>query len=97
MKFTLSIVSKVSSDIQTGVDYYNSKRPKQGAKFKKAVFSHLETLKTNPFFEIRYDNVRCLPIKKYPYLIEFTVNEETKVIRVFAVLHTSMDNPNLSK
>lgn len=97
MNYTLSFDPLVSSDIQVGVKYYNTKRRNQGKKFKKAVDNHLDTLETNPFFGIRFENVRCLPIKKYPYMIYFSVNESEKTVRIHSILNTFTDNPKLYK
>lgn len=94
-KFSLAVRKKASIHVQEAVDYYNSKRPKQGNKFLNTLKIHFNILKSNPLFEIRYGNVRCLPVKGYPYLIHFTVNETDKVVTIRAILHTSLNNPNL--
>ena len=44
-----------------------------------------------PFFGIRYDQVRCLKIKRFPYLIHYQVDEATNLVTVVGVLHTSLD------
>ena len=95
MKYKVYLEPEAITDIQKSIDFYNSKRPKQGIKFNKSVNQHLNSLKSNPFFMIRYDNVRCLPIKKYPVLIHFTIDEKMRIVKVRAVFHTSTENPNL--
>jgi len=36
----------------------------------------ISVLQKNPFFAIRYSNVRCLPLsKKLPYMLNFTIDE----------------------
>lgn len=48
----------------------------------------------NPFYEIRYDNIRCLPLKTFPYTIHFSINEADRVVIVRAVFQTSL-NPQI--
>jgi hypothetical protein len=52
----------------------------------------MEFLEENPFFSIRYNGVRCLPLgKKLPYMIHFTIIQETRTVQVHALLNTSKD------
>ena len=37
---------------------------------------------------IRYKNVRCKPIKRFPYLITYTIDETTKSIAILRVFNT---------
>lgn len=97
MKYKVLLEPGAIEDLQQAIDFYNAKRPSQGGKFKKVVIQHLNTLKVNPFFILRYDNIRCLPVKKYPYLIHFTILEDENKVEVRAISHTSSDNPNLIK
>lgn len=89
MKFKIKIGPEASDDIQQGIDWYNKKQKGLGRKFYKEVNQHFQTLKINPFFQVRYKNVRCLPLQKYPYMVHFTLNEEEKTVSVLAVINTS--------
>jgi toxin ParE1/3/4 len=91
MAFKIKTEPEAHQDIQEGIDWYNKQQPGLGRKFHAAVKASFKSLKTNPFFQARYDNVRCLPLKTYPYMIHFTLNEEDKIIVVRAVFDTSRD------
>jgi hypothetical protein len=78
MPFTIKIEPEAGHDIQSGIDWYNEQMPGLGKEFHAAVKVHLKSLKTNLFYQIRYDDVRCLPLKKYPYMIHFTIKEDLK-------------------
>ena len=78
-------------DIQRVVDYYDERQTGLGERFVSAFEKHLIPIQKSPFFQVRYDYVRCLPIKKYPFMIHFTVDKESKTITVRAVFHTSLD------
>lgn len=78
-------------DIQKAIDYYDNQQIGLGKKFEETLNKHLVSISKNPFFKVRYDNVHCLPLKKYPYMIHFTIDEDDKVVNIRAVLHTSLN------
>lgn len=96
MAFILKIEPEVLQDIQEGMEWYNKQQPGLGNTFYAEIKSFFEILKINPFFQVRYDEVRCLPLRKYPYMIHFTIDEERKIVIVRAVFNTSQ-NPVIWK
>ena len=88
--FKLKIQSAAFEDIQEGVNYYNSKQKGLGKRFFQEIRSSFVTLKKNPFFQIRYDDVRCFPLKKFPFMVHFTVNEKNGIITVYAVINSHL-------
>lgn len=94
MPFTIFIEPLALLDIQQAIDYYDEKQAGLGKKFESALNHHLISLENNPFFKIRYDRVRCVPVNKYPYMIHFTIEEVAKSVTVRAVFHTSLDPDN---
>ncbi|MFZ1676517.1 MAG: type II toxin-antitoxin system RelE/ParE family toxin [Saprospiraceae bacterium] len=91
MKYKILINPKAKIDIQTAIQWYNNKSLGLGKIFHLFLKSQIEVLKSNPFFQVRYSNVRCLPLRKYPYMIHFTVDESKNEVRIRAVFNTSMD------
>ncbi|MEQ6120503.1 type II toxin-antitoxin system RelE/ParE family toxin [Reichenbachiella sp. MALMAid0571] len=91
MAYKIKAEPEAHDDIQEGIDWYNEQKPGLGRKFHAEVKTYFKKLKTNPFFQVRYDDVHCLPIKKYPYMIHFTIDEENKIVTVKAVFNTSKD------
>lgn len=91
MPFKIKIEPEAHRDIQEGIDWYNKQQDGLGRQFYAEVKTSIEELKTHPFFQVRYDDVRCLPLKKYPYMIHFTVDEENKQVIVRAAFNTSRD------
>lgn len=76
MSFTIKIESETIEDIQEGIDWYNKQKSGPGENFFSEVKTAINQLKIHPFFQVRYDNVRCLPLKNYPYMLHFTVHED---------------------
>ena len=91
MAYTLKIQPEARQDIQQAIRWYNSQQPGLGRKFHQAVKQGFDSLKLNPFFQVRYDSTRCLPLKTYPYMIHFTLEEDTQRIIVQAVFSTHDD------
>jgi mRNA-degrading endonuclease RelE of RelBE toxin-antitoxin system len=89
MRFRIRIEPEAYRDIQEGIDWYNEQQPGLGRKFHFEVKVFIGKLKINPFFQVRYNDVRCLPLKQYPYMIHFTVDEERRVVTIWAVFKTS--------
>lgn len=92
MEFTIQIEPEVYQDIQAAISWYEEKQQGLGERFFQTVFQKIENLKINPFYQIRYKNFRCLPLQNFPYMIHFSVNEESKIVTVSAVLSTHIDN-----
>lgn len=73
------------------MDFLKSRRKGLDAKFISDYKSSLKTLKTNPFFEVRYDGIRCLPLQIFKYMIHFSVDETNNTVLINAVISTYQD------
>lgn len=93
MAYTIFIEPEAIDDIQEGIDWYNEQQPGLGRKFHEEVKAAFERLQETPFFQVRYDNVRCLSLHKFPYMVHFTLDETQQMVIVRAVFNTSID-PN---
>ena len=96
MPFKIKIEPDAFADIQEAVDWYNAQRKNLGRDFHKKLDEHFEALKSNPYFQVRYDQVRCLPMKKFPFMIHYTLDEKAKAVIIRAVLSTHRE-PKLWK
>lgn len=86
--FKIKIEPEALDDIQQGINWYKNQKTGLGRRFHQEVNSLFNRLKTNPYFQIRYDNVRCLPLKTFPFMVHFTVDEQEKLIIIRAVFNT---------
>ena len=94
MSYSVKIEPIALQDVQQAVDYYDDKLAGLGEKFEAELNEHIIFLETNPHFQVRYKKVHCLPLRKYPYMIHYTIDEENKLVTVRGVFHTSR-NPEL--
>lgn len=97
MAYRLKINAEAHEDIQKGIDWYNSRQPGLGRRFHVAVKQEFKALKNNPFFQIRYQDVHCLPLKKFPYMVHFIIEEDKKRIVVLGVINTYKSPENWHK
>jgi plasmid stabilization system protein ParE len=93
MAFKVKIEPEARLDIQEAITWYNKQQKGLGKKFHADLLKHIDSLTKNPHFEIRYDTVHCLPLKKFPFMVHFTIDDAEKLVAVRAVFHTSL-NPN---
>lgn len=91
MRFRIEVDIRALEDIKSAKEYYDSQKVGLGLRFEKSVKQLVSILQKNPFFQIRYDQIRCVPLKSFPFMIHFEVNEEAKRIKIIAVTHTSLD------
>ena len=87
MVFKVNPQAKI--DIQEQIHFYNDKQVGLGKRFHNDVKTTFKSILKNPFYQIRYNNVRCLPLKKIPAMVHYTLDENKKQITIRAVFHTS--------
>ncbi len=80
MKYKLTFYPLLDGDVQEIISYYNSKQEGLGAEFFNELQTKYRTLKINPLFQKRYNDIHCLPLKRFPYMIHFSVDKNTKVV-----------------
>jgi hypothetical protein len=85
MVFNVKTLIRAELELDEAVFYYETIRKGLGEKFILDYENQLNTLYNFPFFEEKYNIVRTLPLKKFPYTIHFTVDELEKIVSIQAV------------
>jgi len=93
MSYLVKLEPECQRDIEKAIVWYNESQQGLGSKFLDSMISSINILEKYPFFQVRYKNVRCLRVNKFPFMIHFTVDKVSKIIIVRAILHTSQ-NPD---
>lgn len=78
------------TDLEEAYEYYKNS-PKTLLKFDNELLSYYDTLEHNPYFQIRYKNVRALPLKHFPFIIFFTIDETKKRVDILSIFNTNKD------
>lgn len=91
-KYKIKIDPDAKEDVQQITDWYNQTQAGQGERFQKAVVSQINMLSKSPqIYAIRNKNIRCLNIKKFPYMAHFYINEDDGMVEVLAVISTDRE------
>jgi hypothetical protein len=74
--------------IKEAVDWYDKHGENLGSRFKKSVKQQINIIKSNAHsYSVRYKNVHCTLVKKFPFLIHFVIDEKNNVVKILAVIH----------
>jgi hypothetical protein len=95
MAYLIKINKRALNEVQKALNHYDKIDKSIGDKFQKNLDKTIIAIASNPFFEMRYSDVRCLMINKFPYMIHFQVNEKKHLVIIRAVINTSKD-PNIN-
>lgn len=91
MGYKLVILPRAQQELIDAFDYYN----KISVTVLKAFNSDLEdvyqSLEKNPFYQLKYKNLRGVPFKKFPFLMFFSIEEIEKIVYIYSVFHTSQN------
>jgi len=91
MPYKFFFAERFKLDIREARKWYNQQQKSLGKKFYKEVKNGLEAIRKTPEFQIRYDDIRCLPLKKYPFMIHYTIDEKQNTVLILACIHCSLD------
>ena len=93
MAYKIIVSPRAQKEIVKAIDYYVERSLDAPKYFIIQLEKNYPVLENNPFFIIRYKNVRSLKLKKFPYSLYFTVDEKTEVIEILSCFHNKL-NPN---
>jgi plasmid stabilization system protein ParE len=97
LRFHLKIDTDALNDIQETFEWYEIQLKGLGLRYKTQTKKQINSLKKDPYlFSIKYNEIRCRKIEKFPFLIHYLINENMKTVTVFAIFHTSR-NPEIWK
>jgi len=84
---------KSISEIEEAVDYYDNLSPATGKQFFQEIEKAASTLSKNPNYHVRYKNILCLPMKRFPFMLHFELAENERIVKILGCIHTSL-NPD---
>jgi len=92
MMFAVEYNPEFFNDIVQAVDWYNERQIGLGERFFNKVKKQTAKLSTSALlFAVKYDDIRCMHIEKFPYLVHYRVNTQTSTVKVEGLFHTSRD------
>lgn len=88
MVFKILVSPIATNNIDDAIKYYKVKSQTAAKSFRKKLFDAYKSLQTNPFFAVRYREVRAIPLKKLPYLVLFEIDEKENTVNILSVFCT---------
>lgn len=93
MIYSINLTPTAIADIQDGLEFYNSRAANLGFRFADEVNAALQDIATMPnAYGYRYKNVRGKQVRKFPYLIFFTINDTNFFIEVLRIFNGYQDH-----
>lgn len=91
-RLKIKIEPEALTDIREITNWYNQQQTGLGGRFQEAAIRQVDSLGKNPeIHAIRYQEIRCVMIRKFPYMIHFYLNNENHTVEVLAIISTSRD------
>lgn len=85
--FTVKFAPEALQEIQSAIEYYNKLSDGLGHRFKQNLLATIKATKLNPTFNsFRYEDVRFAVVKKFPYAVHYTIDQNNHIIKIQAVL-----------
>lgn len=91
MKFRIAFQPRAVIEMQDAIDYYDSKLVGLGEAFYIELFEYIEAISENPFYKIHSQNIRVLPLSRFPYIIFYWIDESLNTVYIEAIFHTSQN------
>lgn len=92
MSFKIKYNPEVFLDFRNAVDWYNKQQYGLGDRFFTILREHLNLLKNSAsLFATRYDDIHCMPIRKFPYMVHYRIDKTHTTIKVEAIINTNRD------
>lgn len=92
MAYKIIVTPDAIQNIDDAVYFYKKEVSDRVAK--KFIDQYKQTFKDilkTPYFKVFFQDFRGKPMKKFPYIVLYTINESLKIIIIKAVFHTSQD------
>lgn len=91
MSYKVIIIEEAKMDYRKSLFWYKDIHPKLAIRFNDSFKESMAILKKNPLlFQIKYDNIRILFFKTFPYAIHYSIYENCIIIK--SIFHTSRDS-----
>lgn len=92
--FKVIIKKRAENQIENITNWYFQNQKGIELKFLNEFDQIIEMLSINPFFETKIHDIKGIPLKKFPYIVFFRINELENTVRIISVIHTSRNPEN---
>jgi mRNA-degrading endonuclease RelE of RelBE toxin-antitoxin system len=87
----------VEADIIIAVEHYKEINLLLAKQFLLRIKEAKKHIAQTPFgFQVKYNNVRTVSLKQFPYLIHYLIDDDQKQIVILAITHSYKDPKDYS-
>jgi len=98
MKYSVKIAPEAGIEIDEAINYYNKINTTLSSELFKIIFDNIDFIKNKPYsFSIKYNNIRSLPLEKFPFVIYYFIDEAIETVIIISVFNTHRDPENWQK
>ncbi|KAF2079241.1 type II toxin-antitoxin system RelE/ParE family toxin [Flavobacterium sharifuzzamanii] len=91
MSYKIVILEEAKADYKESLLFYKNINPKLAVRFNDSFKKSIAFITKNPFqFQIKYDDVRIIFFRTFPYAIQYSIYENSVIIK--SIFHTSRDS-----
>ena len=90
MNFTIEFLAPASQELEDAFLWYEEKKENLGVEMVEELEHYLNLIAENPFFfeaNSGKENLRKVPLVRFPYIIFYWVEENSKTIYIDAIFH----------
>ena len=87
MAYRVIVSPRAQREIEEAIDYYAQHSADAPRHFVQSLKDVYQALANNPFFRVRYKNIRAVKLRHFPYLLYFIVNERQNTVRLLSCFH----------
>ena len=91
MAYKIITSRRASKEIENAINYYALYSNDAPIDFSAVLKDAFDTLRTYPFFAVKYKNVRTLKLKGFPYSLYFIVNDKNNTVSVLSCFHNKQN------
>lgn len=90
MNFIIEFLTPASQELEDAFLWYEEKKENLGVEMMEELDYYLNLIAENPFFfevNSEKENLRKVPLVRFPYIIFYWVEENSKTIYIDAIFH----------
>ena len=94
--YTVKLLTEAEIELTDACKWYEKQQQGLGKKFLSEIKHYLKLISKNPLqFELKFSNrYRFAAFKIYPYFVVYRIEEDTKLVYVISIFHTSRNPIN---
>lgn len=87
MAYKILVSIRAQKEIEDAIDFYDLYSDVAPIYFVTAIKNAYSSLELNPFYRVRYKNIRAIKLRRFPFSLYFTINEEKDIVTILSCFH----------